>query len=172
MYKKQSVQKQIRKNLSKLSNTANKIAIEGLNEISYLGSYQFYIIIMVLFFATKKYNEFIFLILGFFIINVFLTPIRLMYYKERPKPKQYTNILEKIEASSFPSMHGARTVFLSLFLINYLKYNTIIAIFLVFIILLVSYSRVYRQSHYWIDVICGKIFGFIFYFGLKYFLYV
>lgn len=141
-----------------------------LKELSPLGSYQFHGIVIILFLLTKQYQEFIFLILGYFLIKIFAIPFRIIMFEERPKAKKYSNILEKISAASFPSLHAARTVFLLLFLINYFNKELFISLFLTIITLLILYSRSYFKKHYPHDIFAGILFGAIPYYILVYYL--
>lgn len=129
-------------------------------QISIFGSYQFYLIITFLFFLLEKQNEVIILLLGFLIMNIIAIPIRLLFFKQRPKPKPYRNLIEKVFASSNPSMHSSRIIFLVIFLIRYFnKFG--INIFLIFFSFLIMYSRIYNKRHYLIDVVAGFTLGLI-----------
>ncbi len=101
------------------------------------------------------------IILGLIIIEFICSLIKVFYYKSRPIKKDYKNIIEKINAGSFPSIHTARSsfVFLSLFLItpSYLAKSLFFMI-----ILLVAGTRIILKKHYLIDVLFGLIIGIIF----------
>lgn len=131
-----------------------------LKQISALGSYQFFLIIVAIFYLLNKKEQSIILLLGFFIMNIIAIPIRLFLFKERPNPKPYRNIVEKVFASSNPSMHACRTTFITIFLITYFN-NIQINIFLLFISFLIMYSRVYYKRHYLIDIVTGFTLGLI-----------
>jgi|SRR3989344_3634267 len=98
------------------------------------------------------------LIAGSVITAVMVILIRLFYFKNRPKRETYNNLVEKIDASSFPSLHTARIVFLAvLFSVHFgSQYLTVLCII---VALLVSYSRIYLQKHDWIDVAGGIAVG-------------
>jgi membrane-associated phospholipid phosphatase len=147
--------------------TIHEIIEDSFKQISSLGSYQFYIIIVVIFFISQKSSEFIFLTLGFLLIKFITVPIRYFDYKDRPEPEKYNNFFEKVTSASFPSLHSARVIFLMLFLISFFNYKLFMTIFLTIISLLVLYSRIYRKRHYPIDVLVGTIIGIIVYFILK-----
>lgn len=133
---------------------------DSFKQISALGSYQFYLIIIAIYFSLEKKLDTIILLLGFVIMNIIAIPIRLLLFKERPKPKPYRNLIEKIFASSNPSMHSARTTFLLIFFI--MIFNNIgINIFLLFLGALIMYSRIYYKRHYLIDIVAGFTLGLI-----------
>jgi len=84
--------------------------------------------------------------------------IKIVFPKKRPTGQSYKNVLEKIDAGSFPSLHTSRitVVYLTLFATTPLvglKTGFII------VILLVSISRIYLKKHYPIDVLGGLICG-------------
>jgi len=89
--------------------------------------------------------------------------IRIFYFKPRPKKEDYSNLLEKIDASAFPSLHTARIVFLAiLFSVHFA--NQYLTILCIIVAILVAYSRIYLQKHDWIDIIGGAVIGMATYF--------
>ena len=84
--------------------------------------------------------------------------IRLFYFKNRPSKQTYHNLIEKIDASSFPSWHSARAVFLCLLFVNYFN-NDLLSVILVLFSAAVLYSRIYLRKHDWIDVMGGIVLG-------------
>ncbi|MEK6809115.1 MAG: phosphatase PAP2 family protein [Nanoarchaeota archaeon] len=103
------------------------------------------------------------LIAGSILTAAIVIVIRLFYFKPRPKKKDYSGLLEKIDASSFPSLHSARIVFLALiFSVHFADiYLTILC---TIVAALVSYSRIYLRKHYLIDVVGGIVVGAVAYF--------
>ncbi len=139
---------------------------DTFKQIGTLGSYQFHAIILSMFFLTGLYSEFIFLLIGYFIMKAFAIPIRLILFENRPNPEKYTNIFEKISASSFPSLHASRALFLYLFLIQFFKFDIAITFFLSGILIVVLYSRIYLKRHFTMDVVFGATLGTIIFFIL------
>lgn len=133
---------------------------DTFHEISPLGSYQIYLLIALIYFLFQKRFETIFLLIGFFIMNIIAIPIRYYLFKERPKPKKYTNKIEKIFASSFPSMHTTRIIFLSLFLLSTLQ-NTYIQPIILMLATIIIYSRIYNKRHHPSDILGGVILGIL-----------
>ncbi len=95
--------------------------------------------------------------------------IRLIYFKNRPKKQNYSNLLEKLDASSFPSLHTARIIFIALTLAIFFK-NNLVTAFLLVMAILVSYSRIYLKKHDYYDLLGGFILGIITYY-LAHFLF-
>jgi undecaprenyl-diphosphatase len=129
-----------------------------MQEITFIGGIIFYLIICLLFLFIKEYSIFLFLILGLFLIYFITLLIRIFYFKPRPKKQEYQNFIQKIDASSFPSVHAARTTFLSLFLLIY-SFNIFITIIALILSVLVFYSRIYLKKHDIVDVFVGIILG-------------
>ncbi len=86
--------------------------------------------------------------------------IKILFFYERPQKQKHNNTIERIDASSFPSIHSARITILTLLLIIY-SGNLLLQLFLAVIGILVIYSRVYLKKHYYRDVIGGLVLGTI-----------
>ena len=95
--------------------------------------------------------------------------IRLVYFKNRPDKFAYNNIIEKIDAASFPSLHAARTGFLTVFFVYYFN-NMIISVILAVLALGVLYSRVYLRKHDIRDVLAGAVLGVFVHFAVNFIL--
>ena len=127
-------------------------------DITTIGGIYIYILISLWFFAIGNTHLFLQLILGAIVTFIMAVIIRLVYFKERPLKQGYINLIEKIDASSFPSLHSARVGYMFLVIIS--QYNFILMVTLLEVIgLLVCYSRIYLRKHDLIDVIGGIIFG-------------
>lgn len=100
----------------------------------------------------------IIIILGLIIVEIICSIIKLIYKKERPNKEEHSNILEKINSRSFPSLHAARSsfVFLTLF---FLSNSNISKTMFIAMILLIGLTRILLKKHYLIDVIVGYAIG-------------
>lgn len=96
------------------------------------------------------------------------TVVKLLYYKPRPEPHHATNRLQKIDASSFPSIHTANSMILAFWWIlsvlqawpqNLVGYMMIY--FWFFFFMAISLSRVVLKKHFPIDIIAWVVFGAI-----------
>lgn len=128
-------------------------------EITFLGGSVFYILFASLFLFNKQYNLFFLLFFGLFFIFFFFLIIRVFYFKPRPKKASMDNFWEKIDASSFPSRHSARTTFLLIFVASQYISNAFLIGFSFFLGLFVFYSRVYLDKHYFEDILGGIVLG-------------
>ncbi|HLC60159.1 MAG TPA: phosphatase PAP2 family protein [Candidatus Nanoarchaeia archaeon] len=140
-----------------------------MRDISALGSLIFYIFLMILFFALNNYSSLAKLFIGIILMYFVTVIIRLVYFKNRPDKFAYNNIIEKIDAASFPSLHAARTGFLTVFFVYYFN-NMIISVILAVLALGVLYSRVYLRKHDIRDVLAGAVLGVFVHFAVNFIL--
>lgn len=103
-------------------------------------------------------------LLPLFIINeIICSLIKFFFFKNRPNYESWTNWYEKIQASSFPSIHAARFGVFVGFTINqspvFLYGFNLKFFILVLFFILVSYSRIILKKHYFIDVLVGAVLG-------------
>lgn len=131
-------------------------------DITSLGGLSFFIFLLA-FLLILQQALFMQLLAGFLLTFAVVVLIRTFYFKHRPARKEYSNYFEKIEASSFPSLHAARIVFLAILFSAYFA-NQGLAILYTVIAALVSYSRIYLQKHDWWDVAGGVVVGVLTYF--------
>lgn len=106
-----------------------------------------------------SYNYLILLIL-LAINEIACSLIKIIFPKKRPDGQQYNNILEKIDAGSFPSLHTSRITitYLSLFFLgDVLVLKTLYCL----VIAVVAYSRLQLKRHFLLDVVAGFIIGIL-----------
>lgn len=120
------------------------------------------IIYVLLIFLSFFHSTLLFISLLSGVVIMYLTTalIRLLYFKERPNKQPYSNLLEKIDASSLPSLHAGRATFLAI--IFSMQFPSPLArILLALTALAVAISRIYLQKHDTIDVTAGIILGIL-----------
>ncbi len=142
-----------------------KILKRIIKDITVLGGTLFYILTIITLYFTNKKIIALKLTIALIITYIIISFIRILYFKERPKKKEYNNIIEKIDASSFPSMHSTRIIILTLTLTKIYN-NIIITMMLILIASLVGISRIILKKHYTIDVIAGYILGILIYYTI------
>lgn len=93
------------------------------------------------------------------------TIVKLLYYKPRPEPRNATNRLQKIDASSFPSIHTANSMILAFWwILSILQtwYSGIGSYIFIciwfFFFMTVSLSRVVLKRHFPIDIVAWVVF--------------
>jgi len=137
-----------------------KLLKETIADISSFGALPFYLFLMSLFLIFNEIILFTWLFIGLILSFAFVIVIRIFYFKERPEKKEYKNLFEKIDASTFPSLHSWRIVMILVFLSSYYRSIYIASLFGI-IALLVLFSRGYLKKHYFTDIIFGSLFGLI-----------
>ncbi|HLC72281.1 MAG TPA: phosphatase PAP2 family protein [Candidatus Nanoarchaeia archaeon] len=98
------------------------------------------------------------LLLGIAVISAITIAIRLVYFKERPKKRPTTNLLRKIDASSFPSIHAARGFFFAMTITRAYQ-NPTAGIVLFVLAVLIAFSRYRLHHHDTVDILGGTILG-------------
>jgi len=131
----------------------------GFKQITELGSSTLTaIIVLALIFFNKELA--LRIIIGILGVTIISYLIKIFFFKQRPKKQSKDTFIERVDASSFPSVHSARITVMAFWFIAYFN-NIYFVIFTLIIGLLVIYSRVYLKKHYWIDVIGGLIISLI-----------
>ncbi len=132
----------------------------SIRDVSCFGSIVFLGVILFTLLIFNQYKLVLQIITAQIIIYLIAAPIKLFYKKKRPKERAYANIIEEIDASSFPSIHAARITFLSIVLGRFAG-NMMFYILLFALTLSVFYSRIYVKDHDVKDVIGGFITGLV-----------
>jgi len=95
------------------------------------------------------------------IIYIIVYTIRKVYFKNRPKKMSYNNNIEKIDASSFPSMHSARIFSLATFIFLNFALNLYLSLIIGVIAILTAIARLLKKKHDYIDVTVGAVIGIV-----------
>jgi undecaprenyl-diphosphatase len=132
-------------------------------DLTTFGSLVFFVFVIVITSLFGKEALFIDLLIGLVLMSLLIVVIRTIYFKERPHKQEFNNFIEKIDASSFPSLHTSRVVFLMLILQEYSSNNLVTGLLVIFTSL-IAYSRVFLKKHDWKDLLGGAIIGGISYF--------
>ncbi len=84
--------------------------------------------------------------------------IKIFFPKTRPNGQKYNNLVEKIDAGSFPSLHSSRIALVYLSMFSFAE-NPIMKVLFLLVILGVVLSRINLKKHFLSDVIGGLIIG-------------
>jgi len=128
--------------------------IEDISAIGALPAYAVISAVTLAFNITAGVQLFVGLVISY-IITIF---IRSIYFKTRPKAKPKRNYIEKVDASSFPSLHSMRISILAIVISFHAILFLPVAIFTA---TAVFYSRLHLKKHFIIDVAAGAIIGII-----------
>ncbi len=133
-----------------------------IKEITALGSLVFYSLLLLFFLTIQDFLMFQVLLVGGIITFIVTVLIRSFYFKDRPNKQDHKNWIERLDASSFPSLHAARATFLALvFMFKFQHLYT--SIFFILVALLIMISRAYLKKHDWIDLSLGAFLGLLTY---------
>lgn len=138
-----------------------------IRDISSFGSLFAYVVILAVFLIQKNYYLFAKLATGLVLIYAIVILIRSVYFKERPKKYPHHTFIERLDASSFPSLHAIRTSFLAAILISYFN-SYLFSIIAAILLVIIAYSRIYLKKHDKIDVLVGILVGVGVYFAVEY----
>ncbi len=139
---------------------AKRIADGFFRDITSLGGIYVYLIIALVIFIVDNYPLFMKLLFGAFASYLIAGIIRIVYFKDRPNKESHSNFIERIDASSFPSIHAFRVSYL-LIVFGY-AFGDMIAIILIFTAaFLVCVSRIYLRKHDYVDVLGGIVLGIV-----------
>jgi len=129
---------------------------EFFRDITGFGGIWFYLLFLLfgflVFGADFVLSPFVVLVV-IYAVAVF---VRVFYFKDRPFHELHRNFFERIDASSFPSIHAARATALAYFISGVFSNATWLAVVVAFF---VCVSRIYLRKHYLVDVIGGIILG-------------
>jgi len=139
----------------------NHILESVFTDISALGSLIFHILlclyINIFSLSTPLVSK---LSMNLIFTHIFSYIIRFFYFKERPNARHHSSFLERLDASSFPSIHVARFVGFSA-IVSLTFYDSTLTLFLFILTILVAYSRIYLKEHHFIDTLFGGIIGLL-----------
>ena len=133
---------------------------ETVRDITSLGGFAIYWLVIFLFLAMMQWNLVLRLLFAFGITVAVAYVIRLFYYRDRPKKESYKSHLEKMDASSFPSLHTLRSAAFAVVLIPFFN-NLLVSILLITYAILVGFTRIGLKKHHFSDVLFGWIVGFL-----------
>ncbi len=123
-----------------------------------LGGLAIYVLVAIIFFLLGNIKVAAELIIALALLYLVIAAIRVVFFKKRPDKQRYRGFFTKIDASSFPSMHTARSLTLAIILATVFTQQTV-RILLAIAVLGVAYTRIRLKRHYTSDVIGGLILG-------------
>jgi membrane-associated phospholipid phosphatase len=131
-----------------------------LEDLKAFGGLPIYLFLIALFFILNYFTMSFRLAIGLFLAYVLTSSIRFVFFRQRPDKQKFKGLAQKIDASSFPSLHAMRASCLAILLILFFNsfWITCLAIGAAVCVALV---RVVQKRHFASDVIAGLIFGAI-----------
>ena len=132
---------------------------ELLQDIKGLSGIPLFIVLIIIVFLLGLTNLGAQLIVGLILAYALATFIRVIFFRRRPDKEPYKNLIGKVDASSFPSLHAMRASVFATLLSLYFN-NVLLTVVLAFAAVGVAVSRVLTKRHFVSDVVAGLIFGF------------
>lgn len=148
--------------------TAKEVYRVVLKDVSAYGGFPFYFTIVLAALLLESYQAATTLFISLVAVTLVVALVRLAYYKPRPgQPrKKFSTYYERIDGSSFPSIHVARAVMISLAF--YQIASALMPLYFL-LTLLVCLSRIEFKRHDLTDMLAGGIIGialgYIFFFA-------
>lgn len=142
----------------KITKTLKEIYSITLKDLSAYGGFPFYGLAIIVFLYLGDLPFAYSLVVSLLAVTAAVAAVRLAYFKPRPgqKKRKYETLYERLDNSSFPSIHAARTATLSLALFS--KAPAMLPL-LVLLVLVVCLSRLHFRRHDPADVIAGLVIG-------------
>jgi len=131
-----------------------------IRDITSIGGTPFYLLILLFTLVFGQVMLFWQLLAGKVFVTLVVILVRLVYFRDRPHKQEHNNILEKLDASSFPSLHTARIFFMAFVFLSFF-WDALVGVLLLGLAVLVAYSRVYLRKHDFIDLLGGLILAII-----------
>jgi membrane-associated phospholipid phosphatase len=138
--------------------TSREVFSVLLRDVSAYGGIGFYVVAIALFFVMSEFMFASRLVASLLAVTAIVGLTRLAYFKPRPgmKKKSYGTYYERIDNSSFPSIHAARAALISAALFTKLS---LLLPLLIVVTFLVCVGRIYFKRHDFIDITAGTALG-------------
>ena len=141
--------------------------INPLRDVTAMGSLVFYGLLLLFVASLQEWSLLLELFLGFVITYGVALLIRSFYFKSRPSKQKYKKFIERLDAASFPSIHASRISFIALSFCSFFN-NIFTSTLLLFVVVLVLYSRIHLHKHDWKDLLGGIILAALTWYLLHY----
>ncbi len=146
-----------KKTLNSIFNILIVNAIEDASGFGGLVTFGLLILVMMGKSLSLAIEAIILLILIYLVVYT----IRKFYFKERPNKMKFDNAIEKIDASSFPSMHSARIFSMCTFVFLNFNLNQYLTVVLSLIAIFTAMGRILKKKHDFVDISVGAIIGIV-----------
>jgi membrane-associated phospholipid phosphatase len=143
-----------------MKNTLKEIYSVILKDTSAYGGFPFYGLMVLSFIMAGAYGIALNLLLSLVAVTLIVAAVRLTWFRPRPgmPRKKYRTIYERIDNSSFPSIHAARAVMISML---FYRFVPIMLPLLVLLVAAVILSRIHFRRHDCLDLLAGIAIGLV-----------
>ncbi len=134
--------------------------VELLQDFKTLGGFPLYCALILASFILGEFGLSSQLFIGLILAFSLTALIRIFYFKQRPVRQSFKTWQQKIDASSFPSLHSMRAAVLATVLAAFFD-NRILAVLFFALAVAVASARVLQKRHHMSDVVAGLILGIL-----------
>lgn len=131
---------------------------EFLEDVKAFGGLPIYLALIAVFFVLGYVSMSVRLLIGLVLAYALTSSIRFIFFRQRPDKQKFKGLAQKIDASSFPSLHAMRAGCLAVLLILFFS-NFWITVISIIAAVCVALVRVVQKRHFASDVIVGLIIG-------------
>ena len=136
----------------------NTLKTNFVQDVGALGALPFFLLIISFLYILNQNIFALQLLLAIVLCHLLTYLIRWIYHKDRPAPQKYHSLVEKIDASSFPSLHAMRAMTFFVFGIVHVPSLIAYSLFGTYLFC-ISFSRHYLHKHDAIDILGGIFIG-------------
>jgi len=143
-----------------MKNTVKEVYAVILKDCSAYGGFPFYGLMVLASALAGAYAFALNIFISLVVVTIIVAAVRLAWFRPRPgQPRRkYKTLYERIDNSSFPSIHAARAVMMSFMFYRILPVMLPLLVLLVAAVLL---SRIHFKRHDWIDLAAGILIGLV-----------
>ncbi len=134
--------------------------LEALQDVKGLGGLPLFIVAILVAFVLGEFALSYQLAVGLVLAYALTAVIRALYFRQRPVRQKFQTWWQKIDASSFPSLHSMRASVLATLLALYFN-NLLLSVLFIACAVVVASSRVLLKRHFVRDVVAGLLLGIV-----------
>jgi membrane-associated phospholipid phosphatase len=128
-------------------------------EMSVFGSYVTYAFVAVVFLLTSHLKQFYQLLVAALILYAIVFPIRMLFFKDRPKKEPHHDLISKFTANTLISVHSARALMLASVIAAYFSFKPVLIALGALAVGMVAVSRYLLRKHRLVDIAIGLLVG-------------
>ncbi len=138
---------------------------EVKDDLKALGGLPIYLLTAFAFYLANYKEAAAILLIGLVVGYALAIVLRLLFWRRRPDGEKYHDLISKIDAGSFPSLHSMRVAMLATVIMMRFQ-STLSYVIFTAAALSVLILRVTEKRHYPLDVIMGAVLGVLVIIGI------
>lgn len=128
-------------------------------EMSVFGSYVTYAFVAAVFLLASHLKQFYQLLVAILILYAIVFPIRMLFFKDRPKKESHHDWISKFTANTLISVHSARALILASVIMAYFGFKPAFIALGALAVGMVAVSRYLLRKHRIEDIAIGLLVG-------------